>query len=140
MMDLGTILGIVSLAIQVVGSVDKAITIFEQSQAAPQELQNFKGSVFRFQRQFSIIKSAWELQTRRSPFIQPSDLLEIQDTLELCDNFFSNQAGPLSTTAPIRGAFTSASLQKLNRLKTKIDDHYSNILMPFMLDSIYGSR
>lgn len=140
-MDLGTIFGIVSLAIQVVSSVDKAIALCEQIQAAPKELQDFRSCVVRFKKHFSILKTTWEQLASPSPVLEDDDLREIQDTLKSCESFFAKQADAHSTLRAFRAAFsTSANIQELNRLKTMIDGHYSRILVPFYLHSILESR
>lgn len=85
MSGLGEILAITSLVLQVVGSVEKVIAIFDRVQNAPDELNQFRGSLLRLSGHFAVLQ---KLEDKGSVGISLSDLHEVNDTLELCQKLF----------------------------------------------------
>lgn len=129
-MEVGTILAIVSLIIDVVGSVDKVIAGFDRFQNAPQELRDFMYSVKRLERKFDEFQK--DVQTSTT-ILHPDDVEQIEETLTLCTSLFQKheqrqREGLLNTV--LRSTWSTGNNEKLAKYKTRIDEHYSTILVP----------
>jgi len=137
-MDPGTIIGVVSLIIQVISSVDKAIASFERLQNAPRDIREFRRSVARLQRHYTALQA--DLESAPSKLLHEDDLHDIGDTLTLCDDFFSKRDESLRNEGTLnnilRATWTIQNEERLARLKSKIDAHYTTILTPLWIQSI----
>jgi hypothetical protein len=138
MLDPGTILAIVSLAGQVIGGVTKVIGLFDSIANAPEELREFRVSASRLQRHFGAFQA--DLEASGSVLLHPEDVQEIEDTLTLCKELFTEHEEALRNQASLNGVFratwTARSNGKLKRYKAKIDSHYQQILLPAWLNSM----
>jgi hypothetical protein len=136
--DPGTILAIVSLTGQVIGGVTKVIGLFDSISNAPEELREFRLSASRLQRHFTAFQA--DLEASGSPLLHPEDVQEIEETLILCNQLFTDHEDTLRNQASLNGVFratwTARSNGKLTRYKDKIDSHYQQILLPAWMNSI----
>ena len=142
MLDPGTILAIVSLAGQVIGGVTKVIGLFDSISNAPEELREFRVSASRLQRHFTAFQA--ELEASGSTPLHPEDVEQIEDTLILCSQLFSEHEDALRNQADLNGVFratwTARSNGKLTKYKAKIDSHYQQILLPAWVKSMELTR
>ncbi|KAJ3541784.1 hypothetical protein NM208_g4440 [Fusarium decemcellulare] len=135
-MDPGTIFGIVSLALQVIKLADSVIETFDRVQNAPRELRDFRQAVLRLQRHFD------SLQADISPsadLLHEDDAFVIEETLTLCKDLLQQQVSRQNenkVTSVIRGVWSSRNSQKLVKYKARIDEHYTQILVPSWLRSL----
>ncbi|KAF4967260.1 hypothetical protein FSARC_5172 [Fusarium sarcochroum] len=138
-MDPGTILAIVSLALQVVKLADSVIDTFDRIQNAPRELRDFRQAVVRLQRHLEFLKA----DTSSFPpgeLLHDDDIHEIEETLMLCkvllqQHIDGQKKNPLVTSV-VRGVWTFRNNQRLVKYKTRIDAHYIQILVPSWLRSL----
>jgi hypothetical protein len=138
-MDLGTILAVVSLALQVVKLADSVIDSFDRIQNAPQELRDFRQAAVRLQRHLDFLRA----DTSSSPageFLHDDDAHEIEETLTLCKDLLQQQVNRqkenILVTSVIRGVWTIRNNQRLVKYKARIDAHYTQILVPSWLRSL----
>lgn len=76
---------ITSLVLEVVGSVEKVIAIFDSIQNAPDEFNQSRGSLLRLSGHFRVLE---KLEDAGFGTISTSDLHDVSDTLELCRKLF----------------------------------------------------
>ncbi|KAJ4256722.1 hypothetical protein NW762_008818 [Fusarium torreyae] len=138
-MDPGTVLAIVSLALQVVKLADSVIDSFDRIQNAPRELRDFRQAVVRLQRHLEFLKA----DTSSFPpgeLLHDDDVHEIEETLTLCKDLLQQhinlQRENFLVTSVVRGVWTFRNNQKLVKYKTRIDAHYTQILVPSWLRSL----
>lgn len=130
-MDPGTILGLVSLILQVIGGVDKVIQSFDRMKNAPQELRDFSHSIRRLDRKFQEFRR--DVQAATAPILYDGDIEQIEETLTLCASLFQKheerqRQGVVNLV--LRGVWSSGNNEKLAKYTARIDRHYSTILVP----------
>ncbi|KAK9420858.1 putative Fungal N-terminal domain-containing protein [Seiridium unicorne] len=84
-MDPGTVLAVISLAVQVIELANKAVSTFNRSQNAPQELREFNLSVQRLLKQSRKLQANLQIISMQ---IDKEDIHQIEDTLHLCKLLF----------------------------------------------------
>lgn len=129
-MDPGTILGLVSLILQVIGGVDKVIQSFDRMQNAPRELRDFSYSIKRLDRKFKDFQKDVQAST---DILHAEDIEQIEETLTLCASLFHRheerqREGVVNVV--LRSMWSSGNNEKLAKYKARIDEHYSTILVP----------
>ncbi|ENH73440.1 hypothetical protein FOC1_g10008928 [Fusarium oxysporum f. sp. cubense race 1] len=131
-MDPGTILAVVSLVLQVIKLADQVIESFERLKNAPQELRDFRQSAVRLQRHLEALQNDVSYYSSAN-ILHEDDVHEIEETLTLCKELLQQQVTSskgLVVTTVIRGVWTFRNNQKLVKYKTRIDAHYTQILVP----------
>ncbi|KAI1014454.1 hypothetical protein LB504_012218 [Fusarium proliferatum] len=131
-MDPGTILAVVSLVLQVITLADQVIESFERLKNAPQELRDFRQSAVRLQRHLEALQNDVSYYSLHD-ILHEDDVHEIEETLTLCKELLQQQVTSskgLVVTTVIRGVWTFRNNQKLVKYKTRIDAHYTQILVP----------
>lgn len=139
-MDPGTILAVVSLVLQVIKLADQVIESFERLKNAPQELRDFRQSAVRLQRHLEALQNDVSYYSLAN-ILHEDDVHEIEETLTLCKELLQQQVTSskgLVVTTVIRGVWTFRNNQKLVKYKTRIDAHYTQILVPCWLSSLSG--
>ncbi|KAG7424930.1 hypothetical protein Forpi1262_v014137 [Fusarium oxysporum f. sp. raphani] len=139
-MDPGTILAVVSLVLQVIKLADQVIESFERLKNAPQELRDFRQSAVRLQRHLEALQNDVSYYSSAN-ILHEDDVHEIEETLTLCKELLQQQVTSskgLVVTTVIRGVWTFRNNQKLVKYKTRIDAHYTQILVPCWLSSLSG--
>lgn len=137
-MDPGTILAVVSLVLQVITLADQVIESFERLKNAPQELRDFRQSAVRLQRHLEALQNDVSYYPL-ADILHEDDVHEIEETLTLCKELLQQQVTSskgLVVTTVIRGIWTFRNNQKLVKYKTRIDAHYTQILVPCWLSSL----
>ncbi|PCD26235.1 hypothetical protein AU210_012667 [Fusarium oxysporum f. sp. radicis-cucumerinum] len=139
-MDPGTVLAVVSLVLQVITLADQVIESFERLKNAPQELRDFRQSAVRLQRHLEALQNDVSYYSLAN-ILHEDDVHEIEETLTLCKELLQQQVTSskgLVVTTVIRGVWTFRNNQKLVKYKTRIDAHYTQILVPCWLSSLSG--
>jgi len=138
MSGLGEILAITSLVLQVIGSVDKVIAIFDRVQNAPDELNHFRVSLSRLSRHFTALQA--EMKENESVVIDDDDIHEIGDTLELCQKMFDEYDATLHEpgmrNAVHRATWGPRHTTKLARYQGQIDRLYQQVILPLWLSTL----
>jgi hypothetical protein len=137
-MELGTVLAVVSLVLQVIKLADQVIESFERLKNSPQELRDFRQSAVRLKRHLEALQNDISYYPSGS-ILHEDDVHEIEETLTSCKDLLEQQVtsskGPVVSTV-IRGVWTFRNNQKLVKYKTRIDAHYTQILVPCWLSSL----
>ncbi|KAF5720988.1 hypothetical protein FMUND_3891 [Fusarium mundagurra] len=139
-MDPGTVLAVVSLVLQVIKLADQVIESFERLKNAPQELRDFRQSAVRLQRHLEALQNDISYYSQAG-ILHENDVHQIEDTLTLCKELLQQQVTSskgLVVTTVIRGVWTFRNSQRLAKYKTRIDEHYTQILVPCWLSSLSG--
>lgn len=135
-MDEDFVREVLSLVVQVTGSVEKVIRKFSHLQDPPKELHEFRYSINRLERK---IYDFTEYSTLLDRIPHPEDVDQIKETLRLCVSLFlktqerQGKELPVGQSVVLKSVWLIGESEELAKYTSRINEHYSTIVLPTTL-------